>query len=138
VSPFAELAFGIGAGVGFGVVFILFSESSAGSGMWPVLAARASSVPALLVGLLALRRSLLPRRRDATAVASAGVLDLSANALILLAVRRGLISLVAPVAALYPAATVLLARVVVGEKLGRTRLGGLALALTGLVLIAAR
>jgi uncharacterized membrane protein len=138
VSPRSELAFGCGAGAGFGVVFILFAESSAGSGMWPLLAARMASVPALLVLVLALRRPLLPHRHDAAPVAAAGVLDLSANALILLAVRRGLISLVAPVAALYPAATVLLARLVLREPLGRTRLGGLALALAGLVLIAAR
>jgi drug/metabolite transporter (DMT)-like permease len=61
-----------------------------------------------------------------------------ANALILLAVRRGLISLVAPVASLYPAMTVVLARLVLHERIGRQRLAGLALGLVGLALIATR
>jgi drug/metabolite transporter (DMT)-like permease len=53
-------------------------------------------------------------------------------------VRRGLLSLVAPVAALYPATTVVLARLVLHERIGRQRAGGLALGLVGLALIATR
>jgi drug/metabolite transporter (DMT)-like permease len=77
-------------------------------------------------------------RNDVAPVAGAGLCDAGANALVLLAVRRGLVTLVAPVAALYPATTVLLARVVLHERIGRQRAGGLALGLLGLALIATR
>jgi drug/metabolite transporter (DMT)-like permease len=138
VSPRLELALGGGAGLGFGVVFILFSESSTGSGMWPVLIARCASVPLLAAGAFVLGRSPRVHSADIMPVAAAGLFDVSANALIVLAVRRGLLSLVAPVASLYPATTVVLARLVLRERLGKQRLGGLALGLAGLALIATR
>jgi drug/metabolite transporter (DMT)-like permease len=138
VSPRMELALGAGAGIGFGVVFILLSEASSGSGMWPIFIARCTSVPVLAVIAALVGASLRVTRDDLAPVAGAGLFDVSANALVLLAVRRGLVSLVAPVASLYPAITVLLARVVIHERIGRQRAGGLALALVGLALIATR
>jgi drug/metabolite transporter (DMT)-like permease len=136
VSPRVELTLGAGAGMGFGIVFILLAESATGTGMWPVFFARCVSVPLLAVVALVLGRSLRIERAELASVAGAGLCDVGANALVVLAVRRGLVSLVAPVASLYPAATVLLARVVLQERIGRQRLGGLALGLVGLVLIA--
>lgn len=138
ISPRMELALGVGAGIGFGVVFILLSEASSGSGMWPIFIARCTSVPVLAV--IAATVGVSPRiaRADLAPVAGAGLFDVGANALVLLAVRRGLVSLVAPVASLYPATTVLLARAVLHERIGRQRLGGLALGILGLALIAAR
>lgn len=84
------------------------------------------------------RRPLLVPSAAARIAIGAGVLDASANALLLLAIRAGLLSLVAPVAALYPASTVVLSRVLLHERLGRARLAGLVVALVGLVLIAVR
>jgi drug/metabolite transporter (DMT)-like permease len=77
-------------------------------------------------------------RADLAPVAGAGLFDVGANSLVVLAVRRGLLSLVAPVASLYPATTVVLARLVLHERIGRQRAGGLALGLVGLALIATR
>jgi len=138
ISPRMELALGAGAGIGFGVVFILLSEASSGSGMWPIFIARCTSVPMLAVIATVVGASLRVTRADFAPVAGAGLFDVGANALVLLAVRRGLVSLVAPVASLYPAITVLFARVVLHERIGRPRAGGLALALVGLALIATR
>jgi drug/metabolite transporter (DMT)-like permease len=138
ISPRLELALGAGAGVGFGVVFILFAESSSGSGMWPVLIARCASVPVLAIAAVVLGHSPRIARADLAPVAGAGLCDVGANALVVLAVRRGLLSLVAPVASLYPATTVVLARLVLHERIGRQRAGGLALGLVGLALIATR
>jgi drug/metabolite transporter (DMT)-like permease len=138
VSPRMELALGVGAGVGFGVVFILLAESSSGSGMWPVLIARCASVPLLVVAAVVLGRSPRMARADVAPVAGAGLCDVAANALVVLAVRRGLLSLVAPVASLYPATTVVLARLVLHERIGRQRLAALAVGLVGLALIATR
>jgi drug/metabolite transporter (DMT)-like permease len=138
VTPLHELALGAGAGVGFGIVFILFSESASGSGLWPVLIARCTSVPLLVGAVIMLRQPPRVARADLAPVAGAGLFDVTANALIVLAVRRGLLSLVGPVASLYPATTVLLARLVLHERIGRQRAGGLALGLVGLALIATR
>jgi drug/metabolite transporter (DMT)-like permease len=138
ISPRLELALGAGAGIGFGVVFILLAESSSGSGMWPVLIARCASVPLLAIVAVVLGISPRVARTDLAPVAGAGLFDVAANALVVLAVRRGLLSLVAPVASLYPATTVVLARFVLHERIGRQRAGGLAVGLVGLVLIATR
>jgi drug/metabolite transporter (DMT)-like permease len=138
IRPLPELALGIGSGIGFGVVLILFSESATDSGMWPLLIARCMAVPLLAALAFVLGRSPRVPAADLLPIAGAGLFDVGANAMVLLAVRRGLLSLVAPVAALYPATTVLLARVVLHERMGRQRAGGLALGLVGLALIAAR
>jgi len=138
ISPRLELALGAGAGVGFGVVFILLAESSSGSGMWPVFIARCATVPVLAVAAVVLGNSPRMVRAEIAPVAGAGLFDVGANALVVLAVRRGLLSLVAPVASLYPATTVVLARLVLHERVGRQRAGGLALGLVGLALIATR
>jgi drug/metabolite transporter (DMT)-like permease len=138
VPPTQELALGIGSGIGFGVVLILFSESATDSGMWPLLIARGVAVPLLAALAFALGRSARVPAADLAPVAGAGLFDVVANAMVLLAVRRGLLSLVAPVAALYPATTVVLARFVLHERIGRQRAGGLALGLVGLALIATR
>ena len=140
MSPRSEVLSGSGAGLGFGVVFILLSEAAttSGSGMWPIFIARCASVPVLAAVGIALGRFSRVERSDVAPVVGAGLFDVGANALILVAVRRGLISLVAPVAALYPAMTVVLARLVLEERIGRQRLAGLALGVLGLALIATR
>jgi drug/metabolite transporter (DMT)-like permease len=138
VTPLHELALGAGAGIGFGIVFILFSESASGSGLWPVLIARCTSVPLLVGAVIILRQPPRVTRSGLAPVLGAGLFDVTANALIVLAIRRGLLSLVAPVASLYPATTVVLARLVLHERIGRQRAGGLALGLVGLALIATR
>jgi drug/metabolite transporter (DMT)-like permease len=126
---------GAASGVGFGVVFICFSEVDAASGLWPVFMARVAWVPLLAVALSVGGRGLLPAAPDRAAVVSAGMLDFGANTAFVFAAHRGLTSVVAPVASLYPAATVLLARFVLDERLQRHQVAGLLLALVGLVLL---
>ena len=135
LSRRAEIFCGLGAAVGFGFYLILVSETSDGAGLWTIVAARAAPVVVLLAVLGLLRRPLVPGRDALGLVSVAGVTDAGANALLLLAVRGGLLSVVAPVANLYPAVTVLLARAFGHERIGRFRLAGLALAVASLVLI---
>lgn len=131
------LLLAVGAGVGFGTSFILFADSSHHSGFWPVLTSRAAAVVAVGIVVAASRapRSL-PRRPRLRAVA-AGLLDVLATTLLLVAVRLGLVAVVAPVAALAPAFTVFGAWWYLRERASRVQIGGLVLALAGLVLIAA-
>jgi drug/metabolite transporter (DMT)-like permease len=69
-------------------------------------------------------------------IAVAGVLDVAANLFYLLATQRGLLALVAVLTSMYPATTVLLARVVLKERLSRTQMVGLAFAFGGVIAIA--
>lgn len=132
-----ELGLALGAGLGFGIVFTLLGEAAGDAGAWPIVAARLATVT--LLGLVAARAGALrvPPAGQRLLVVGAGALDVTANALYLVAVRSGLLSVVAVLSSLYPASTVLLARVVLGERLRRVQLAGLALAGVGVVLIGA-
>lgn len=130
------LALAVAAGVGFGTSFLLFAGASHHSGFWPVLTARAAAVVGVGAVLAASRAPyslpVRPRRR----AIGAGLLDVVATVLLLVAVRLGLVAVVAPVAALAPAFTVLGAWWYLHERSSPVQIAGLALALVGLVLIA--
>ena len=132
----SPLVLATGAGVAFGLVFVLLGATDDEAGFWPLLGARTVSVALLAVWLLRSRVPFLPRPGTRAVVVGAGLLDVTANALYLLAVREGLLSLVAVLSSLYPVATVVLARFVLGERLQRTQLLGLGLGLAGVTLIA--
>lgn len=144
-TPLGLIITALVAGLGFGVVFILLSYASADAGLWPLVSARLVAVVVSVVALtvwsrfrpLPLRASLLPAAGAWAAVAAAGALDITANAIYLSATQRGLLSIVAVLSSLYPASTVVLARVVLNERLHRTQLVGLLLAAGGVVAMAA-
>jgi len=125
------------AGAISGMFFVVLHQAGDGAGLWPLLGARLVSVPLLLV--LARRQaaalawtdpSTLPR------VLLSGTLDMAANIAYLLALRHGMLSVVAAITGLYPASTVLLAQAHLDERLHRTQLTGLATAAVAAVLIA--
>ncbi len=130
------------AGAGFGLFFVFLKragDAAAGhAGLWPVLAAHAASLT--LGGLLLLRKRatvlVVPRGATLAWVVVAGVLDMTANVLYLVAVQGGLLSIVAPIASLYPVTTVLLAMLIDRERMRPIQLAGLGLAATALVLVA--
>lgn len=124
------------AGIGFGAFFIFLSNTASVSGVWPLVGARLASLALLWVILAALPGTVSIRAETNSLILGAGSLDIIANALYLYATRSGLLTLVAVLSSLYPAATVLLARVVLHERLSRAQVGGVALALIGIALIA--
>jgi drug/metabolite transporter (DMT)-like permease len=124
------------AGFGFGMFGILISRTASESGMWPLAGARIGSLALMAVLIPLMRARFLPRRDAWPTVAAAGILDMSANVLFLIAVRRELLSLVAVIMAFYPASTMVLARIVLGERTVRRQLAGLALAAVAVTLIA--
>jgi drug/metabolite transporter (DMT)-like permease len=95
-----------------------------------------SSIGVVAIAVLVRRPSFRTDRSTYAGIAGSGALDLSANLLYLLASRRGLLSLVAVLTSMYPASTVLLARVVLGERLSAAQGAGWFIAATGVVLIA--
>lgn len=125
----------VGAGLAFGLFFVLIQRADPAAGLWPLVGARGGSFGLFVVAAIAGRRSLRPVARDLRIIAGAGALDMAANVLFLLAVQRGLLSIVAVLTALYPASTVVLAHLVLGERLARPQRIGLACAALGAALI---
>jgi drug/metabolite transporter (DMT)-like permease len=134
----SALASALLAGAFIGLFFIALARSSPGSGLWPVLAARGASIALLVVAALVARQRLVVSAAGALPTLIAGVADMAANVLFLLATREGLVSLAVVVASLYPAPTVLLARVFFRERIPPVRALGLALAVAGIALIGLR
>jgi drug/metabolite transporter (DMT)-like permease len=130
------LPLALAAGAGFGLFFICLSRAPAATGFWPLLGARLSSLALLTAALLARRATWRAAPGAAGLAALSGALDMTANALFVLALRRGELALVAVLVALYPAATVLLASGVLRERLRRVQLAGVGLALAAVSLIA--
>lgn len=125
------------AGVAFGLFFVLLERTGDEAGLWPLVTARGGSIALLAaIGQVAGEPLRVPRAALG-GVLAAGILDMTANVLYLLAVREGLLSLVAVLSSLYPASTVLLATVVLRERLHPVQRTGLAAAAAAVALIAA-
>jgi drug/metabolite transporter (DMT)-like permease len=127
----------LGAGIGFGLFYVALARTSAGANLWPLVSARVASVVVLIVVSAWVRR--LPGLGAASplVVVGAGVFDVSANALYLLAVHAGLLSIVAVLVSLYPVGTVLCSMIVLGERLRAPQIAGVVIALTAVVCITA-
>jgi drug/metabolite transporter (DMT)-like permease len=125
------------SGVGIGAFLILITRAGEDSGSWPLVAARVGEIAIMGVILAASRAGIRPDRGTGKAIATTGALDSAANLLYLLGTQLELISVVVVLTSLYPAATVLLARVFLQDRLSRGQLAGLILALAGVVMLAA-
>jgi drug/metabolite transporter (DMT)-like permease len=124
------------AGLGFGGFFVALDKVTDESGLWPIVSARGASV--LVIAVIAAATRVSPRLpRSALRIAfAAGVFDTAANVLVLLANRYGLLSVVAVISSLYPAATVALALGVLRERFTRTHAIASACAVAAVVAIA--
>ena len=133
------VAAALGAGISFALFFILIDVAgdAAGepAGLWPIAGSQLSSL--IIGGLLLMmtRSDRLPRGAALRWTMVAGPCDMTANALFLLATRSGDLSIVAPLAALYPVTTVILALVIDHERLRGVQVAGLAFAVAALVLV---
>jgi drug/metabolite transporter (DMT)-like permease len=131
------------AAVGFGVALLAIARGSAHSTLMTLTTMRLTSVTLLGTALLIAlarggrRSDYLLGRRDVALVVLVGVADLAANLTFGLASRRDDVSVVSVLGSLYPVVTVLLARALHDERLGRVQTAGVVLALAGVVLIAA-
>ena len=108
-----------------------------GSGLGPLTLAHATSVVAIIALAITLRQSWLPRYRGEAAASIAGLLGALATLLFLLSTQSGLLTVAAVLASLYPAATVLLAALLLHERIRGSQGVGLLLAGTAVALVAA-
>jgi drug/metabolite transporter (DMT)-like permease len=133
------VALALGAAIGFGMffVFVDLGSASGASPLWAVAGARGGSLLTLLTIILAGARAAPLTTRRAPAVAGVGVLDTTANVLFAYAASLGNLGVASVLGSLYPVATMLLGRLVLGERLGRVQGAGAALALMGIGLLSA-
>jgi drug/metabolite transporter (DMT)-like permease len=132
-----SVALALLAAAGFGCYFVGVQSSARADPMWALLASRVAGVALLLVVAAVQGGIAVARPGRLWPLALMGVLDVSATGLYAVATRHGLLSVVSVAASLYPLATVLLARVVLGERVRRVQELGIAAALAGVVLMAA-
>lgn len=137
----ARLATGAGLAVaaafGIGLFFVALDAASETSTPWAVLVSRATSLALILLAVAATATNMRPPRSLVPPLIAVGVFDTSANVLFAFATTRGAVGIVSVLSALYPLATIVLARIVLGERLSMSRRAGGAVALTGAALVAA-
>src|SRR3954452_2529229 len=121
----------------WGWFFLAIDIASDGGAVWASLINRTTSFVILVIAALMLRPPLRGVRPHVPALAIAGTLDVSANLMFAAASTKGLVSLVSVIGSLYPVVTVLLARLVLEERVQRVQEIGVLAALGGVVLIAA-
>jgi drug/metabolite transporter (DMT)-like permease len=125
------------AALGFGTFFVGLRAGARADVLWALFASRGAGVAALVGAALALRPVGKVARSNVAPLVAVAFLDLGANLLFAIATRHGLLSIVSVAGSLYPLATVVLARVVLGERVRRLQEVGIVTAIAGVALIAA-
>ncbi|MEX0665102.1 MAG: EamA family transporter [Acidimicrobiia bacterium] len=131
-----EVPAAVGAGLGFGIFSICLDRTSSEAGLWPLAAGRGAAGLVCVAVVALAGASFVPGAGSHRACLAATVLEVAATVFLLLAFRRGLLSLVTAILALYPAVTVVLARMVLHERLRVAQMIGLACATGGVVMMA--
>lgn len=135
-GTFAEgLLDGILAGVGFGLLFAALGQVPDSAGLWPLGLAQVVSVPAVILLAVGFRRAWVPRGRTVWWALVAGPLGASATVAFLAATHRGFLTITGVLASLYPAITVLLAAVLLRERIHRLQAVGLGLCAVAIGLV---
>ena len=127
----------VAAALGFGLFFVGIDAGADESAAWAVAAARTASVPVAVVAALLTATALTAPRRLLPLIVGVGIFDTGANIFVAAATTRGAVGIVAVLSSLYPVVTVVLAWLVLGEKLGATKRIGGAVALAGAAFVAA-
>ena len=131
------MAGGLVAGAGFALLFIGLNRAGSGSGLWPVAAAGTAELAAA-AGLAVITGDFqLPAGRPRGLAVITGVSGAAGTILYFFATHEGFLAITAVLTSLYPAVTIVLARILLGERLSVLRLAGLILAAACVALIAA-
>jgi drug/metabolite transporter (DMT)-like permease len=124
------------AGLGFAGFFILIDRIESQAVFWPLAAARFASATVMVAAMLVSRRNWMPHGKQLWSfVVLAGLLDVAGNVFFALATQAGRLDIAAVVSSLYPAVTVLLARIVLKEQVSRVQALGVVTALIAISLI---
>ncbi|HTT50269.1 MAG TPA: EamA family transporter [Streptosporangiaceae bacterium] len=132
----AGAVYGVAAGACFAILFIGLNRAGSGHDLWPLLISQVAGLVALCLVAAVSRQLKPPPRRAGWLAVAAGAASAAGTTCYFLATHAGLLAVTAVITSLYPGSTILLARVLLGERLTAIRLAGLALAAASVVLIA--
>lgn len=127
----------VGSGVAFGMNFVILDQVPVEAELWPLVFGRIAATAIVLLAAAVTANLVLERGIPLRLAVFAGVLDTVANVATLLALQSSMLSLAGVLIALYPAATVLLAIMVLRERVTRWQATGMVLALASVGMIAA-
>ncbi|WP_127794380.1 EamA family transporter [Agromyces sp. LHK192] len=148
------LALSVGSGVAIGAFFVIMDQTSDASGAVPLVMNRAADAAVMFaiagaiaaVAAVRTRRGAAPRRsafglpdergRGIRIAIACGLVDVTANLLLLGGLRAGDLSVTAVLGAMYPAGTIVLAALVLRERIAPVQWVGLALALVAAGMLA--
>ena len=135
-TPPSALLLSVVTGLGFSVFFLALARTSSDAGVWPLVAARAVSVPLVCAASLVVNKRALPLAPARRLAVLGGINEMLANVMILIAIQRGPVAIATVFGAFYPISTAALAYIFLGERLGRVHLAGATLAVCALPLVA--
>lgn len=134
-TPTSAFVLAATAGFGFAIFFLALSETSPAAGLWPLVFARLTSVPAVLGLALLVSGGIGVGRVAAWQAATTGSVEMIANVLALLAFQRGPLVIATVLSSFYPLSTVLAARWILGERMQWIQAMGVGLAIISVPLI---
>lgn len=126
---------GVIAGMGFGALYALIGQFSTDAGLLPLALLQLVAAAVVIVIAVVMRRPWIPRGPGLLPVFTFGLLGSAAMVCFLIATQFGLLSIVSVISALYPATTILMAAVLLHERIGRLQAVGLGLAATAIALV---
>jgi len=133
----AGVGWGLAAGAGFGLFFIGLDRAGSATDLWPITISQLAAMVTVAAVAVVTRDLRLPPAGTRRLGLVTGVASAVGTAMFFLATHHGLLAITAVITSLYPAGTILLARVLLGERLTRLRVAGLCFAAASVALIAA-
>ena len=134
-TPMSAIILALSSGVAIGLYLTAIGLAPQDSGIWAATIGRWVSTLVMLIAVLVVARKVVTAGFPWLLVIGSGILDASANGIFQLATQRGLLSIVAVIGSLYPAATVVLARVILKERLNRVQISGVVIALSAAAML---
>lgn len=136
LAHLADLRLPLFAGVGFGCYFVLMHSAARASTLWPMVASRGAGLAVIALFMLLRRDSYHVPRSVWPFIALNGILDIGGNAFYILAGQMGRLDVSAVLSSLFPGATIILAQLILKERLSRMQWLGIGAALVAIVLFA--
>jgi drug/metabolite transporter (DMT)-like permease len=133
----AGVGLGLAAGAGFGLFFIGLNQAGSGSDLWPIVVSQVAALVTVAFVAAATRDLRFPPAGARRLAVLTGAIGAVGTFSFFVATHHGLLAITAVITSLYPAGTILLARVLSGERLTALRIIGLSLAAASVALIAA-